>query len=146
MKLSLGYPGAADEIAMVMGRQGRDPLQELGQLLTTRDLIAMQEEVAATFIGEPVVQYIVALIGATRNSDLIDRGASPRATLSVTSMAKAVARLRGRDYVVPKDVQEVFTLTVAHRLILSNQAEGKNLTAEMVLEDIITQVPTPRLH
>ena len=146
VKLSLGYPGAADEIAMVMGRQGRDPLQELGQLLTTRDLVAMQEEVAATFIGEPVVQYIVALIGATRTSDLIDRGASPRATLAVTSMAKAVARLRGRDYVVPKDVQEVFALTVAHRLLLSNQAEGKNLTAEKVLEDILVQVPSPRLH
>ena len=106
----------------------------------------MQEEVAATFIGEPVVHYIVDLVNATRNSELIARGASPRATLAVTAMAKSVARLRGRDYVVPRDVQEVFTLTVAHRLILSNQAEGRNLTAEAVLEELLTQVPAPRLH
>ena len=146
VKLSLGYPGAADEVAMVMGRQGRDPLKELTQLLTTQELVAMQETVSNTYVGEPVVQYIVALVNATRNTELLERGASPRATLAVTAMAKSVARLRGRDYVVPKDVQEVFVLTVAHRMILSNQAEGRNLTAEAVLEELLAQVPAPKLH
>ena len=146
VKLSLGYPGAADEVAMVMGRQGRDPLKELTQLLTTQELVAMQETVSNTYVGEPVVQYIVALVNATRNTELLERGASPRATLAVTAMAKSVARLRGRDYVVPKDVQEVFVLTVAHRMILSNQAEGRNLTTEAVLEELLAQVPAPKLH
>ena len=146
VKLSLGYPGAADEVAMVMGRQGRDPLKELTQLLTTQELVDMQETVSNTYVGEPVVQYIVSLVNATRNTELLERGASPRATLAVTAMAKSVARLRGRDYVVPKDVQEVFVLTVAHRMILSNQAEGRNLTAEAVLEELLAQVPAPKLH
>jgi 4-diphosphocytidyl-2-C-methyl-D-erythritol kinase len=61
-------------------------------------------------------------------------------------IGKAIARLRGRDFVVPRDVQEVFVLTVAHRLILSNLAEGRNLTAEAVLEELLTQVPAPKLH
>ena len=146
VRLSLGYPAEQDEIAMVMSRQGRDPLKELEQLLTTAGVVAMQEEVAATFVGEPVVRYIVDLIGATRCSEWILRGASPRATLSVTAMAKAVARLRGRDYVVPRDVQEVFVHTVAHRLLLSSQAEGHGLQPRDVLEQILQTVPAPRLH
>ena len=146
VRLSLGYPGTRDEIAMVMNRQGRDPLKELEQLLDTRGLVAMQEEVAATFIGDTVVGYIVDLIGATRNSEFILRGASPRATLAVTAMSKAVARLRGRVYVVPRDVQEVFVHTVAHRLLLSAQAEGRGMTAQGVLEEILRQVPAPKLH
>jgi len=146
VRLSLGYPAEKDEIAMVLSRQGRDPLKELDQLLTTAGVVAMQEEVAATFVGEPVVGYIVDLIGATRRSEWILRGASPRATLSVTAMAKAVARLRGRDYVVPRDVQEVFVHTVAHRLLLSSQAEGRGMQARDVLEQILQTVPAPKLH
>ena len=146
VRLSLGYPTEQDEIAMVMCRQGRDPLKELEQLLTTAGVVAMQEEVAATFVGEPVVGYIVDLIGATRRNEWILRGASPRATLSVTAMAKAVARLRGRDYVVPRDVQEVFVNTVAHRLLLNSQAEGRGMQAREVLEQILQTVPAPRLH
>jgi MoxR-like ATPase len=61
-------------------------------------------------------------------------------------MAKAVAQLRGRDFVVPKDVQEVFGLTVAHRLLLSNQAEGMGMTASAVLKQLLGQVPAPKLH
>ena len=146
IRLSLGYPAAKDEIAMVMSRQGRDPLQAIGQLLSSGELAALQEEVEKTFVGQDVVSYIVALIGATRNHEYILRGASPRATLSVTAMAKAIAKLRGRDYVIPRDVQEVFVQTVAHRLLLSSRAEGMALTAEQVLSQILDTVPAPKLR
>jgi MoxR-like ATPase len=146
VRLSLGYPEQRDEVTMVLQRQGKEPLRQLQQLLTTRDLVAMQEEVEKTFIGEVVVRYVVDLIGATRTHPMLERGASPRATLAVTAMAKAVARLRGRDYVVPKDVQEVFTHVVAHRLLLTAQAEGRGLTAKEILQEILTQVPAPKLH
>ena len=145
IRLSLGYPSAKDETAMVLQRQGKDPLKELTPLLATANVVAMQEEVEATFIGEPVVHYIVDLIRATREHEALARGASPRATLSVTAMAKAIARLRGRDYVVPKDVQEVFVSTVAHRLLLTSQAEGQGLTAQAVLTGILRTVPAPKL-
>lgn len=146
VRLSLGYPAPRDEIAMVLRRQGVDPLGELAPLLTRDRLTAMQEEVANTFISEPVVGYIVDLIAATRHNEDIARGASPRATLAVTSMAKAVAQLRGRDFVVPGDVKEVFPCTVAHRLVLSARAEGQGRTAEQVLGEIIAATPTPRMR
>ena len=145
VRLSLGYPEAEDEVAMVLRRQGADPMQTLRQILNSEGVVAMQEEVAKTYVSEELVRYIVALIGATRDHQWILRGASPRATLAVTSMAKAMARLRGRDYVVPKDVQEVFILTVAHRLLMSDQAEAKGITERKVLSDILRSVPAPRL-
>lgn len=98
------------------------------------------------YIKETVVKYIVDLIVATRNNENILRGASPRATLAVTSMAKAVAQLRGRDYVLPSDVREVFTQTIAHRLILSPKAEGQGKSAGQILDEIIGQVPAPRMR
>ena len=146
VRLSLGYPSPKDEIAMVLNRQEGNPLHMLSPLMTRENLVAMQEEVENTYIKDSVVKYIVDLIVATRNNEDILRGASPRATLAVTSMAKAVAQLRGRDYVLPGDVREVFIWTVAHRLILSPKAEGQGKNAEQILAEIISQVPAPRMR
>lgn len=146
VRLSLGYPSPKDEIAMVLNRQEGNPLHMLSALMTRENLAAMQDEVENTYIKDTVVKYIVELIVATRNNEDILRGASPRATLAVTAMAKAVAQLRGRDYVLPADVREVFTWTVAHRLILSPKAEGQGKTAEQILSEIIAQVPAPRMR
>ncbi len=145
IRMSLGYPSVADEAAMVMNRQGKNPMDALAPLMSTHNLVAMQDEVANTYVSEPVVRYIVALIDATRRHEHILRGASPRATLSVTAVSKAVAQLRGRDYVVPKDVQEVFQRTVAHRLLMSAKAEGSGITAEQVLKNILESVPAPKV-
>ena len=146
VRLSLGYPSPKDEVAMVMNRQGGNPLELLLPLLTRDELLAVQDAVAATYVSETVVNYVVELIGATRSNPLILRGASPRATLSVTAMAKAVARLRGRDYVTPGDVREVFIHTVAHRLILSPRAEAQEKSAAQVLRGILETVPAPKLR
>ena len=146
VRLSLGYPSPKDEMAMVMDRRERDPLQRLSPLITREDLVMLRQAVARTFLGEAVVGYIVELINATRNHEDILRGASPRATLAVTAMAKAVARLRGRDYVIPGDVREVFVHTIAHRLVLSPRAEGKNRSAVQILREILDRVPAPMLR
>ena len=146
VRLSLGYPAPNEEVNMVMERQEGNPLHKLTPLLTNENLVAMQEEVERTYVQSSVVKYIVDLIVETRTNEYIARGASPRATLAVTAMAKAMARLHGRDYVLPDDVQEVFATTIAHRLILSTKAEARNLTAEMVLAEIFKQVPAPRMY
>jgi len=143
VRLSLGYPAAKEELTMVMNRQKSNPLKELTPLVTKEQLGRMQEEVASTYIGEAVVQYAVDLIHLTRKLDCIQQGASPRATLMLVSMAKALAQLRGRDYVIPQDVQDAFPQTVAHRLILSPQAEGRGITAQQILSNIIQQVKAP---
>ena len=146
IRMSLGYPDLSDEVAMVMTRQTGNPMEALRALLSSEYLVEMQEAVAQTHVSEPVVRYIVELINATRNHDKILRGASPRATLSVTAVAKAVAQLRGRDYVVPRDVQEVFLRTVEHRLLLTPKAENSGITPEAVLKNILNSVTAPKVQ
>lgn len=146
VRLSLGYPNAKDEISMVMDRQGKEPLAQLQQLLQPQELSQLQALVEQTHLSSEVVGYIVELVNATRKNELISQGASPRATLAVTAMAKAVAQLRGRDYVIPKDVQEVFIHTVAHRLLLSPKAEGQGLSSRQVLGQILQSVSAPKLR
>ena len=146
IRLSLGYTSPKDEAAMVLNRQGGNPLLTLSPLMTREDLVKIQDTVEDTFLSDSVVNYIVALVGATRSSPDLLRGASPRATLSVTAMAKSVARLRGRDYVTPADVKEVFAHTVAHRLLLSPKAEAQGKLPEQVLQEILAVTPAPRLR
>lgn len=131
---------------MVMNRQKGNPLQNLTALMARQDLCAMQTVVENTYIGEMVVGYAVALVNATRNHPMVQRGASPRATLAVVALAKALAQLRGRDYVLPEDVQESFFRGIGHRLLLSAAAHTQNCTAEQVLQQILSTVPAPRLR
>lgn len=146
VRLSLGYPSARDEIAMVLNRQKADPLAQLQPLLTCDRLMALRQLVADTYMSNDVVKYTVNLINATRNHPDILRGASPRATLSVASMAKAIARLEGRDYVIPEDVSSVFVGTVAHRIYLTAGAIGRGETCEGVLEALLHNVRVPKLR
>ena len=146
VRLSLGYPSPRDEVNMVLNRQGGDPLAQAQTLMSREDLAALQQAVEETYVSESVVNYIVDLICATRNHSKILRGASPRATLAVTAMAKAVARLRGRDYVIPGDVREVFVHTIAHRLLLTPLAQAQNESPEDILRQLLETVPAPKLR
>ena len=144
VRLSLGYPDPKDEVTMLMQRQGREPLKEVEPVVTTRELVWMQQTVAATHVSEEIARYVVDLIDATRRSEHLLRGGSPRATLATVAMAKAVARLRDRDYVVPRDVQEVFINTVAHRV---QAAPGsQEMSAEALLRELMGKVHPPKLR
>ena len=144
VRLSLGYPSPRDEMTMLMQRQqGRDPLKEVETVMTVSELSRLQEIVAQTFVSEEIAEYVVALVDATRRSESLLRGASPRATLATVAMAKAIARLRGRDYVVPKDVQEVFSSAVGHRVHL---APGSQERVESLLQTLLSKVHPPKLH
>ena len=145
MRLSLGYPSAKDELAMVMGRQAGNPLQTLSPILDRATLVKLQEAVENTFCGELVSRYAVSLVQATRTSELMQRGGSPRATLALISLSKAIAQLRGREYVLPEDVQEAFPICLAHRIQLSSQARADKFTAEDALQHLVATVPAPKL-
>ena len=146
IRLSLGYPTAKDEIAMVRQRQGKDPMKQIEPVVTAQELTLLRQAVRETFIGEEVTAYAVELVQATRTDDRLLRGASPRATLALVAMSKAVAQLRGRAYVIPEDVQEAFLPTQAHRLEMAPGAIGQGMTPQGVLEGILSTVPAPKLH
>ena len=146
VRLSLGYPSPKDEAAMIKNRQGGNPLAQVRPILTRNHLLNLQAMVAETYLSDSVIDYLVSLCAATRKSEDLSRGASPRASLSMASMAKAIAQLRGRDFVVPGDVKEVFLPTVAHRVQLSSKAESQGKTVQQVLKAILDATPAPRLR
>ena len=145
IRLSIGYPAPQDEREMVLNRQKGNPLDQVQQVMTRQELIGLQEQVELVYIKPEMVDYAVALITATRKHPMILRGASPRATLSMTAMAKAVAFLNGRDYVVPEDVQAVFAQVIEHRLLLAPEAEAKGVSANKLLQEILRKTSAPRL-
>ena len=145
IRLSVGSPAAADELRMLQSRAGGNPLDRVRQAVTRSQLVELQDRAAAVYLHDDVAAYLIDLIQATRKHPMLLRGASPRATLSVASMGRAVAFLGGRDYVLPEDVLSVLPWTVAHRLLLSPEAEAQGLTAQAILQQIWRQVPAPRL-
>lgn len=143
IRLSLGYPAPADEFDMVRRKQGGNPLEQVRQVLDLPGLAALRDQADRVYVSDPVLDYIIRLITATRSHPMIVQGASPRASLAVTTMAKAAALVLGRDYVNPEDVSMVFADVVTHRLILSPRAEsagGIHPAAE-----ILRQVPPPKI-
>lgn len=145
IRLSIGYPDPRAERAMVLARQGKDPLDAVGRVMNAGTLSSLQDYAAGLYMKDEVVDYVVSLITATRNHPAILRGASPRATLSVTAMAKSVAALQGRDYVIPDDVASVFPTTVAHRLLLTPEARAAGVSPEALLKEILGGAKAPKL-
>ena len=96
-------------------------------------------------ISDEILQYIVRLVNATRSHPQLAQGASPRATLAVTAASRAVAFLRGRDYVVPEDVQTIWRDVIAHRLILAPGVEG-TVTGQAVAATVLKAVEPPRIR
>ena len=143
VRLSMGYPAPADELAMVRRRQTGNPLDSVERVVDLAGLAALREQTGQVYLSDPVLDYIIRLVGATRAHPLIAQGASPRASLALAAMAKAAALMCGRDYVNPEDVSAVFPDVVGHRLILSPraQAEGGFRPAE----DILRQVAAPQV-
>lgn len=145
VKISMGYPDSDAECKMLLNRSQSNPLDNINRVVTKEDLIEMQNCVKQVYVKKEIAEYIVALVSATRNNDLISRGASPRATLSLTEMAKSAAFASNKDFVVPQDVQNVFLSTISHRVILSSEAVSRQLSAEQILKNILSRVKPPRI-
>jgi MoxR-like ATPase len=117
MRISLGYPDRAAERVLLSGADRRDMVDHLQPRLTTAELQAIQKEVLAVHASEALLDYLQALIDATRSGRWFVQGLSPRAGLALLRAAKAQALLAGRDYVAPDDIQSVLPQCVAHRLV-----------------------------
>lgn len=143
VRLSLGYPKPADEKEMLSRKQQGNPLDTVRCMADKGGLASMRQECDKTYVSDKILEYVIRLNNATRNNPAILQGASPRASLAVTSMAKAAAWVQGRDYVLPADVKLIYPATVAHRIILTPDAEAAGRKAEALVDEILKSVPAP---
>ena len=145
VRTSMGYPSLDNEIEMLMNRQnGANPLNEIQTICSVDDILKMQEETSKMYVKYRVLKYIVALMDRTRTHKMLSRGGSPRATLALTSMAKAHAYMTGRDYVIPDDVQAVFSPVMSHRMILTPEAEFKEVKPTDIAKEIVKTTVIPK--
>ncbi len=143
LKLSMGYPNAAEEINIIKARKGDNPLATVKAVLTLDELRHVRELVKTVHIDDELYTYIVTLITATRKHPALALGASPRASVAMVHLAQAYAFLHGRDYVQPDDIAALFRAAIAHRLMLRQEAKLAHQTTMDVLGEILrtTEVP-----
>lgn len=143
-KLSVGYPSAQDQVAMLKNRQAMDPLQTVQQVLTKDELLSIQQQVEALHISDELLFYVTALTEATRNHPQIAQGISPRGAIALCKMAKAHAFKEDRAYVIPEDIAAIWLETVSHRIVLKDASYTSQL-AEL-LTNILRTVATPDMQ
>lgn len=142
-RVSVGYPVEASEIAMLGSHTDANPLDELEPVTDATEIRKLCGIVSQVYVSPAMQQYVVALTGATRMSEELMLGASPRASLHLARAAKAYAALQGRDYVVPDDVQRLAGPVLAHRLLPSVEAAMSNRPPAAILQGIVAAVPVP---
>lgn len=142
--VSLGYPCLRDEIAMLKSRHTGRPLDAVTAVADGQELQEMQRETEDIFIHDSIYSYMALLAEATRKSDLLDLGLSPRGTLALGKMARAYAFLNDRDYVVPGDVKTALADVGVHRVRLSQKARLNGRTAADILEELLGQISEPK--
>ena len=146
VRLSIGYPDYGAQMELLRARQDADPLGDVQPSATREDVVQMQREVRAVTAKDSILSYLTRLALASREHAMTEIGISPRGVLFLDRMAKACAYLRGRDYVIPEDVQEVLVDVCAHRVILTQKARLSGVTAEQVLSELLRSVEVPDLR
>jgi MoxR-like ATPase len=153
MKVLVGYPGFAEETEVV--QRALSPSTDVRTMIEREDVLAAQLATLNVYVDHQVVQYAIALVAATRDPAMFGReelrrfvefGASPRGSIYLVRAAQALALLRGRTYVLPRDVADLAKDVLRHRLVLSYDALAEEVSADSVLDGLLESVPAPALE
>ena len=141
--LSIGYPTLEKQIQILNAQRYHNPLQDLKTVTDGQNILEIQDYLNSIRMTESVMAYAIRLCEATREHALVELGVSPRGVASLVKMSRANAILKGRTYVVPEDIQNVFLDVCAHRLVLKPQVQVDGVSAREILEEIMTRVKPP---
>ena len=141
--MSMGYPDESSEIDIAKGKSVRSGTENVAYVLSTQELMQIQEEIEQVYVHDNLYAYIVQLSQATRENAYIELGISPRGSIACTKMAKAWAFMQGREYVMPQDIAEVFPDIAKHRLLLNTKARVTHVPPEAVIAEVISSVRQP---
>jgi MoxR-like ATPase len=142
-RLAIGYPSPEAELEIIDQHGAGSPLEDLEPVSDALEVAKLTEAVHGVHIAESVRRYAIDLVTATRDNRDLRLGASPRATLHLLRTGRAAAALDGRDFVLPDDLQALAVPVLAHRLLLSAEAQVARRTTQAVVSDVIASVPVP---
>lgn len=144
MRISMGYPSYEDEFDIVRRSEQAYFNEKLSPVMSVDEVLEHIENVKKVNCTDSIVDYVLRLVCATRQSELVTLGASPRASIALLKAAKAYAYVQNRDYVVPDDVKTMMSCVLSHRLILSAKGKSAYESAEKVMEQIALSVEAPK--
>ncbi len=145
IRISMGYPTMEEEMRLIKERQETNPLDSVREIISKRELVAMQEQVKQIHVDDKVLTYLSRIVDGTRNHAMLSLGVSPRGTLAFMDMSRARAYVAGRAFVLPEDVKSVAGAVLAHRVLLNGKARMAHVTEEDVIEEIVGRIPAPKL-
>lgn len=143
LRLSMGYPNEAEELAIVTGRREGNPIANVNAVSSASEMQDFIAAAAQIRMDAVICKYIVTLVQATRKNTAISLGASPRASVALMRLARAYAFVSGRDFVLPEDVSALFLPAISHRIILSQEARIDRMSTSDVLREILTSTEVP---
>jgi MoxR-like ATPase len=141
MRLSVGYPSVADEKILLTHLQREHPVTHLKPVADAGQINDLQRQVWETYVEDSLQDYMIKLVTSTRQHPDLVLGASPRASLALFKAAQALAVVRGRDHVIPDDVQYLVPAILTHRLLIAPEAELRGRTPQSILADITEKTP-----
>ena len=144
--IRMGYPTVEEEVEILKRRQMGNPVNEVQNVTGAEQILWMQEEASQVFLHDSVFEYIANLAKATREHELLTAGLSPRGTVALAAMGRARAWLKGRNYVLPGDIQTVFGSVALHRIRLNTKAKVGHARPEEILEQVLMQVKEPNVR
>ncbi|HYJ89202.1 MAG TPA: MoxR family ATPase [Pyrinomonadaceae bacterium] len=146
LRLRIGYPGLEDERQILRDRELSDPLDDLRPVMSAGEILELQRSVADVSVDDALVDYLMRIVAATRNSEMLDLGVSPRGTLSLFRAAQAMALTEERAYCIPDDIKRLVVPVFAHRILVSTRFSSsmrRSEEAEAVLKEIMKTVSVP---
>lgn len=143
MKVTIGYPEEDEEKTILKRFHQENPLTSLPSVIKAEELLVLQRLSRQVYVEESVRSYLLAIIRATREHEGVELGASPRASLSLDLASRALAAVRGRNYVIPDDVKYLALPILGHRLIAKPEAKLRKHSTEAILEEILSKLPVP---
>lgn len=146
LRISIGYPSPEEEINIIEDQQYVHPIEDLGPVVGTEDVNALQAAVRKVYVDDFVKQYIVNLVNSTRHHPSIYLGASPRGSLALFRCAQAYALLKGRDFVLPDDIKKLAVPALAHRMLVSSSGQTHGRDGRASVAEILESVPVPGAH
>ncbi|HKZ03282.1 MAG TPA: MoxR family ATPase [Pyrinomonadaceae bacterium] len=146
LRLRIGYPASDDEKQILRDREYADPLDELAAVMSSAEVLSLQDNIASVSVDDALIEYLMRLVSATRNSEMLDLGVSPRGTLALFRAAQALALTEERSFCIPDDIKRLVLPVFAHRVVVSSRFSSslrRSEEAEAVLREIMKSVSVP---
>lgn len=145
LKIRMGYPSYEEEVLILKKRVERKKDQaDVEKVLSKNDILELVKKVEDVYVDDTIFTYIVNICRATRELKEVEVGVSPRGTESLLKASRALAFIRGRDYVLPDDVKEIAPSVLAHRLVMKSESLVRGLTPEILIDRVLQRVEVPR--